>query len=330
MEKKRVILDCDPGVGIIGIDADDPLAILLALGSKELLIEGITTVYGNVEVNLATRSALKVLEVIGRSDIPVAKGMSLPLSGFHHPEIERQYNGNRGKVGLISLPEIKDKILNIHAVDFIISKVLENPNELSIITIGPQTNVACAIIKEPSIRNKVKEIIMMGGALGLDPNFGKGNITPVAELNIWHDPQAANIVFSSGIPITMVSLDVTNPAKGTVLYKETLKEIEIKKTRVTDFIYDICKTYIDKPMFNWIKKAGCILYDPLAVAVAALPSLAKTVKMCVQVETKGEYTFGQTIADIRKVDGKNENIDVCIDVESDNFIRMFVERLCSL
>jgi len=327
-----MILDCDPGIGP-GLDADDPLAILLVLASKELELEGITTVFGNVEVARATNSALCVLEAAGRTDITVAMGMSGPLSGSLHSKSIEEYRKHIHWIGPIQFNRIESSLHQLHAIDFIVSKAREKPGEITIIAVGPLTNVAMAILKEPSLKQYIKGITIMGGAIGADPIFGRGNITPVAEYNIWHDPLAAKIVFESGIPLTMVGLDVTNPNKGTILLEEQLLKLVEKKTAFTEFLYELCKTYIDEPKFNWNdqgqNRRGCVLYDPVAVAATINPSLVTTRKMIVRVETKGDYAEGQTIADLTR-ENDQSNCDVCVDVDGERFVQLFLTRIASL
>lgn len=150
-------------------------------------------------------------------------------------------------------------------------------------------------MKEPRIRDEIASIVFMGGAIGLEPNYGRGNITPVAECNIWFDPQAADIVFRSGIDLTMVGLDVTNPATGLVLPSTTIRAVTpgSPEHSLAPLFVDVCSSYLDAPMFHLAD--GCVLYDPLAMAIAADPSIAVFEDMAIGVETSGRLTIGQTV-----------------------------------
>lgn len=322
--QQRLIIDCDPGIGP-GLDADDSLAILLALSSSEVELEGVTTVFGNVEVRRSTENALRVLEAAGRPDIPVAMGMSVPLSGELNRRSNDEYARQLARLPEIDLERVEAERSPLHAADFIAARVAESPGEIWIAAVGPLTNVAMAILKEPALKQQIAGITIMGGAFGREPVFGRGNITPVAELNIWGDPWAANVVFDSGIPITAVGLDVTNPNKGTVLYEDQLMRLVEQKTPFTEFLYGVCRTYIDSPKFAWARK-GCVLYDPVAVATVIDRSLVTTERATVHVEAVGAHAVGQTIA-YQDEDG---NVDVCVDVDGDRFVALFLERLGSL
>ncbi|MFT4067789.1 nucleoside hydrolase [Paraburkholderia sp.] len=324
--KRKIIIDTDPAVGIRGTDADDPLAILLALASPELDLIGVTTTFGNCPTLLTARCALAVLQAAGRPEIPVCAGLTLPLCGRHHTRLLDAWQRTRGSPGSIALPELEGHLDPRHASDFIIEQAHRYPGELEIVAIGPQTNVATAILKDPSICTKLRGITFMGGALGIEPVYGRGNITPVAECNIWFDPQAAAIVFESGIPLTMVGLDVTSPAKQTVLYEDQLQRIDATRGNTSKLLASICNTYLDSPMFELGERRGCVLYDPLAVAVCADATLVTLAPMRIAVEQKGEYTVGQTVP-VR--DGE-PNINVCVDVDGERAANLILERLLTL
>jgi inosine-uridine nucleoside N-ribohydrolase len=224
---KRVIIDTDPGIGVPGADIDDGLAIILALKSPELSVEVLTIVNGNVGMEEGTANALRILELMGASHIPVAKGMAKPLLREMAP-VREAFNQvlSKGKrlseVGseqetptLSSLPE--------HAVDLLVSRVMSAPGEITVIAIGPLTNVAMAMLKEPRFAENLKELIVMGGAATVLAQ----NMTTVAEFNMYTDPEAAKIVLHSGAPITMVGLDVTMQV---FLTREHLAKIAQYKT----------------------------------------------------------------------------------------------------
>src|SRR6185437_15919771 len=191
----RIILDTDPGI-------DDALALVLALDSPEVQLEAITTVHGNVPVEMTTRNALGLLEVAGRSDVPVARGSAQPL--VRAPVDAKYVHGPTG-LGTLALPEPQTSVVTQSAADLIIERVQAAPGEVTLVPIGPLTNLALALRREPAIASQVREVVIMGGALRVP-----GNVTPAAEFNIYADPHAAQVVFKAGWPIRLVALDVTN------------------------------------------------------------------------------------------------------------------------
>jgi inosine-uridine nucleoside N-ribohydrolase len=318
---RKIILDTDPAVGIPGTDADDPLALMLALKDPRLELLGVTTIFGNCPPWLGARSAAAVLCAAGREDVPIAVGMGTRMSGELPKLLRDAYGGARGHPGRIDLPELVNPRTRLHAVDFIIETVSANPGEVTIVAIGPQTNLALALLKKPRLREEIAAIVFMGGALGLEPHYGRGNITPVAECNIWFDPQAADIVFRSGIDLTMVSLDVTNPATGMLLPEATIRSVDPGSAPLASLFKDVCATYLDAPMFDW--GHGCVLYDPLAVAVAADPGIASFQEMAIGVETAGELTQGQTVP----MRDQETNMRVCVSVEGTRIVEDIVSTI---
>jgi purine nucleosidase len=321
---KRIILDCDPAIGP-GLDADDVLALLFVLASPELKLEGVTTTYGNVEAWRATENALRTLEAAQRLDVPVSMGMTMPLAGRLHDRAIQEFELHRSKVGPIDRERVRKGRSPQHASDFIVSKAMENPGEITVLAVGPLTNLAMAMLKEPELKSNLRQITILGGAFGREPQFGRGNITPVAEYNIWHDPLAADIVFTAGVPMTVVGLDLCNPNKNTVLYEDQLMSLVERKTPFTAFLREVCETYIKAPKFTWAKK-GCVLYDILAAATLVDRSLIVTEKSNVRVETVGELAMGQTIAS----PSEQGNVDLGVDVDGPRFISLFVERIQKL
>ncbi|MFC6357183.1 nucleoside hydrolase [Luethyella okanaganae] len=305
---RKIIIDTDPGVGIPGTDADDPIALLLAIADPRIELLGVTTVFGNCPPELGARGAKAVLEAVG-CDVPVSVGMGTRLTGDLPGRLPMMYAGERGRPGRIELPSLGDSITGMHAADFLIETVHAHPGEVTVVAIGPQTNIALALLKDPSIRDEIASIVFMGGALGIDPRYGRGNVTPVAECNIWYDAPAADLVFRSGIDLTMVSLDVTNPAKGVVLPEETIRRFDPTAAGAEGILSAICETYLDAPMFEWAH--GCVLYDPLAMAVAVDPALGRFETMSVGVETGGTYSMGQTVT----VRDAEPNLRALVDVD---------------
>jgi len=320
----KIILDTDPGVGIPGTDADDPIAILLALAHPDLQLLGITTTFGNCPPELGARGAKAVLAAAGRTDIPVRVGQPMPLGGSLPGDLEEVYRGTRGTVGRIALPELEAVDRSQTAADFIIEQAHAHPGEVTIVAIGPQTNLALAMQKDPSVRGLLRSIVFMGGALGLDPRYGRGNVTSVAECNIWYDPEAADAVFRSGVDLTMVSLDVTNPAMGMVLPDEVARSLRTSAGPVEAMLAWVCETYLDAPMFDWAH--GCVLYDPLAVAAAADPALGAYEEIAVAVELSGDYTRGQTVP----VRENPPNLRAMVDVDGASAVGDMVRTILTL
>jgi len=319
-----VIIDCDPGIGP-GLDADDALALFVGLASPEFDVKAVTTVFGNVAVDRGTDNALRVLEAAGRTDIPVAQGMSIPLSGRLNDKERSDFAAQD-----VNLPPADATRLARrdprHAVDLLIDTVMAAPGRVSIVAVGPLTNVAMAILKEPGFASAVKQMAILGGAFGYEPEFGRGNITPVAELNIWNDPLAAEIVFQSGIDIVVTNLDVSNPAKRTVLYEDQLGELlALKSSRFVDFLEMVTRTYIDSPKFTWARK-GCILYDPTAIAALIRPELFTFKRADVRVQVGDGPAYGQTIA----YPDSTGSTSVATDVDGPAFVEWFMTRMRSL
>jgi inosine-uridine nucleoside N-ribohydrolase len=309
---KSIILDTDPGI-------DDALAIMLALNSQEITVEAVTTVSGNVPHEIAHLNALKILDFLGVKNVPVAKGATKPL--FREARDSEGFHGLEG-LGEAVLPPSKLQSSDKSAMTIIEEKVDELGKKLILVAVGPLTNIASSIITYPDIVNKVKELVIMGGAFNVT-QYGHGNVTPVAEFNIWVDPEAAKIVFESGIPITAVGLDVsTNPKNGLsrALFNE-IKKIDSRKARLVN---DLVKKHVD----NY---GQFYLHDPLAVAATINDSLVKTKSYMVEVETVSELTRGQTVTDRRKphhikADIK-PNVDVVIQVDSERFLNLFMDRV---
>lgn len=271
----RVIIDTDPGV-------DDAFALLLAMRSSELKIEGITVVAGNVPLELTLPNALRMVEIAGRTDIPVAAGAKAPLlrrlvtAAYAHGE-----NGLGGAV----FPEPKIKPVSEPAAELIRATIRKYPGELTLITVGPLTNVATALNMDSELAPLVRGVVMMGGSLS------GGNITPAAEFNVYVDPEAARIVFQSGIPITMVGLDVT---RKTSLTDEHVRGLESAHNLVSQAAANIARHAIDHNRERGFL-VGPNLHDSLAVAAFLDPSLLKWKEYYVDVETAGELTAGETL-----------------------------------
>ena len=307
---KRIIIDTDPGV-------DDAFTFLLALASPEIQLEALTTTQGNVTLEKATRNALSVLELGKASHIPVAAGSVLPL--VNPLRASADVHGKSG-IGNSNLPEPSAKTVPQHAVDYLIERVLAEPGELSIFPIGPLTNIAMAIRKEPKFAKAVKELVIMGGAV-----TENGNVTPLAEFNIYVDPHAAHIVFHAGIPITLIPLDVTHK---TLLRQEHVDRLMKIDSPVTRFIKDAVEIYFQ---FSYERGfTGCALHDPLTLATIIAPELLTLKEYYVDVDHSTGVAMGKTFADIFNVTKKPANMKVAIDVRGDDFIELFVQRMETL
>lgn len=308
---KKILFDTDPGI-------DDACAILLALASPELSVEGLSVVHGNCSLEQGTRNALSVLELANASQIPVAKGCKLPL--VQPSLLAPETHGDSG-LGYAQLPEPRARPIGQHAIDFLIEKILSSPGEITLVAIGPLTNVALAIRQEPRIVEAVKELIIMGGAIRHE-----GNTTALAEFNTFVDPHAAHIVYHSGIPITLVPLDVTYQCILTPGDVRRLQEID---SPITKFVADATRFYMEfHDEFQKIE--GCVINDPLALALTFAPELCTCQELPVDVDLSGGISMGKTVADFYNYGKKAANMKVALGVRARDFIELFVERIESL
>ncbi|RYM00491.1 nucleoside hydrolase [Sporolactobacillus sp. THM7-7] len=307
--KKKVILDVDTGV-------DDALGILLATHSEDLDILGITTVSGNVPLQMATRNTLKVLQLVGKENaISVYPGAYAPL--IREPVYEYRVHGDDGMGGALSDMIVTAEPAKQRAAAFIVDQVNRYPNEVTLIMTAPLTNLAEAMRLDPLLNQKVGRIVSMGGAV----KEARGNITPEAEFNIYADPEAARKVYHSGMKLTMVGLDVTEKA----LLRE--KDIDrLKGTAYYDFVQTVTRDYLAFSERGTGVRA-CAMHDPLAVAVAVRSDLVRTEKHYVDVETSSTLCDGQTVCDFKGRFGKKPNVDVALEVDAGRFIELFLSTL---
>ncbi|UWR41080.1 nucleoside hydrolase [Phaeobacter inhibens] len=313
MSARKIIIDTDPG-------QDDAVAILLALASpQEIDLLGITCVAGNVPLALTQTNARRVCEVAGRPDVAVHAGCDAPLQ---RPLITAEHV--HGKTGLDG-PELWDPTMPLaaaHGVDFIIDSLRrEAPGTVTLCPLGPLTNIAAAFQKAPDIVDRVQEIVLMGGAY-----FEVGNITPAAEFNIYVDPEAAAAVLTSGVPVTMMPLDVTHKALATRARVEKIRALDTKVARFTAEMLDFFERF-DVEKYG---SEGGPLHDPCVIAYLIRPELFSGRKINVVVETTSELTLGMTVADWWGVTDRPANAQFMGDLDADGFFDLITTRLARL
>jgi len=258
---------------------------------------------------------LSILELAGAGHIPLARGCELPL--VQPSLLAAETHGDTG-LGYASLPEPRTQPIGLHGSDFLIEKVLSNPGEITLVAIGPLTNIALAIRKEPKFAKSLKEIIIMGGAIRHE-----GNVTALAEFNTYVDPHATHIVFHAGIPTTLVPLDVTYQCILTASDVERLLKIN---SPITKFIKDSTDFYMEYHD-AWQGIKGCIINDPLALALTFAPELCDYQSLPVDVDISGGVSMGKTFADFFNYDKKPANMRVALGVRARDFIELFLERM---
>ncbi|KAJ7971531.1 uridine nucleosidase 1 [Quillaja saponaria] len=275
---EKLIIDTDPGI-------DDSMAILMAFQTPNVEILGLSTIFGNVATEDATRNALLLCEIAGCPDVPVAEGSPEPLKGGR-PRVADFIHGTDG-LGNIFLSPPKAKKIEKSASEFLVEMVSQYPGEVSVLALGPLTNIALAIKRDTSFASKIKRLVILGGSF-----FALGNVNPAAEANIYGDPEAADVVFTSGANIVVVGINITTQTKFTDTDLLQLKE---SKGKYAPFINDICKFYRD-----WHVKSdgvyGIFLHDPVSFVALVRPDLFTYKKGVVRVETQG-ICVGHTLMD---------------------------------
>ena len=307
MDKRKVIIDCDPGI-------DDALAIILALKSKEIEVIGITTVSGNVKSLQGAKNALKVLKLLGRLDIPVYLGESKPIK---RELVTAQDTHGEDGLGETFLEEVSSEYIRENGVDFILN-TLKNQENVSIIALGPLTNLCRAIEKDSETFHRVKEIVSMGGAYK-----SHGNCSPVAEFNYWVDPHGAREFLKKfNGEFTMVGLDVTREIVLTPNLREMIHQF---KDEIGDFIYDITRFYVD---FHWEQERtlGCVINDPLAVEYFINRELCEGFKAYVDIACE-DISMGQSVVDVADFYKKRKNVFVLDKVNSKEFMVSFLNKI---
>ena len=309
---RPIIIDTDPG-------QDDAVAILMALASPELEVVGITTVAGNVPQPLVTENALRLVELAGRPDVPVYAGARRPL--LRPLVTAEEVHGPTGLDGA-DLPPPRTAPADGHAVDFIVEACRRAEGEgITLCPIGPLTNLALALVKEPDIVEGIREIVVMGGA-----SFEGGNTTPAAEFNIYVDPHAAAIVLDSGVPITMMPLDVTHKA---LVMPEHIDRFRDLGSSVGDAVAGML-AYYERHDVEKYGTGGAPLHDPCVIAYLIDPELFSGRRCHVAVETASELTMGMTVVDWWGVTDGQPNALVMNEVAADRFLDLVVERLANL
>jgi pyrimidine-specific ribonucleoside hydrolase len=304
-----VIIDCDPG-------HDDALAITLALARPELEVLGITTIGGNSTLANTTRNALRVLALLDRPDVPVAAGPDQPL--VRPLETAPEVHGASGLDGA-DLPEPVSAARPEGALEFLRVTLAASPEPVTLIPVGPLTNIGLLLRTYPAVAEKIGHICLMGGAMGA------GNWTPAAEFNIWVDPEAARIVFRSGLPITMCGLEVTHQALMGMPEIDRLRAVGTRPARVfADLLQFFTKFHVER-----YGTADTPIHDAVAVAHVALPGMVTTRRYHVDVETSGELTRGRTVVDDRGQPGATPNVDVALEIDRAAFADLVIEAIAS-
>jgi len=308
-----LIIDVDTGI-------DDAMAIFYAVRRPGIDLRALTTTFGNTDTRIATQNTLRMLELLGRPDIPVAEGVR---RSFIHPYVRRadHVHGANG-VGDIELPEPKIKATGEHASDLIIRMAKENPGEITICPVGPVTNLALALVKAPEIAKLLRKVVVMGSTI-FHPGI-QGPTAPMVDANFANDPEAAHIVLRSGANLTLVGMDVT---MTTLFSIEMMREVEREGDEAARTLMRMASFYIAAYQAMYPGIAGCGLHDPLAVAIAEDPSLAQTERMFVDVELHGELTRGQAIADRRRTAFASRNAEVCMGIDRARFEANFLAAI---
>jgi inosine-uridine nucleoside N-ribohydrolase len=304
-----VLIDCDPG-------HDDAMALLLALASPELELLGVTTTHGNQTLAKTTANALRVLEFVGRGDMPVAAGADRPL--LREPKVAAAVHGETGLDGP-DLPPPAGAPDSAHAVDFLAQRLRDAPQPLTVIPTGPLTNIALLLARHPDVVPQIERIVLMGGAIA------EGNTTPAAEFNIWVDPEAAARVFAGGIELTMVGLDVTHRALMTPEHAEKLRahgRVGAMVAELWAFYHRFHARVYDFP--------GTPVHDALAVAHVIRGDLLTTKHCNVEIDCASELCRGRTVVDLWQISGREPNCHVAVEVDADGFLDLLVERIGSM
>jgi len=302
-----IILDCDPGL-------DDAIAILMAVASPEVELLAITCVAGNVSMDNIQDNARRLLTLAGAQSVPVAAGLDRPLL---RPLVTASHVHGENGLGGVTLPAPTVELDPRHGVDLLVETIMAAPRPITLVPTGPLSNIAMALRREPRLRDHIARITLMGGGIA------GGNVTPRAEFNIYVDPDAARIVFSSGIPITMVGLDVT--------HKATVGPADVRRIRALGTpVGDAVAAMLDFYARCYRDDYGTDelpLHDPCCVAEVIQPGLITTKRMNVEIETASELTLGETVCDVLGVSGRTPNADVGVDLDRQVFVDILMDCL---
>jgi inosine-uridine nucleoside N-ribohydrolase len=320
---RHVIIDTDPGV-------DDALALILALQSPELCVDAITTVSGNVHVELATQNTLTVLGLFPpERRPPVARGADRPL--VRSLDTAAPVHGDDGMGGVSRMhtaagqpryPAVSAPHASRDAVACLLDLIRRSPGELTLVALGPLTNLALALHRDAHTFRQLAEVVIMGGAVTVP-----GNVSPVAEFNIYVDPEAAQVVFASGVPITLIGLDVTERVRLTGAMMD--QYVRPADSPLSQFVMD-CTAHTIEFSTRVKRPPGMAMHDPLAIGALIDPTIVHTAPLSVQVETKGELTTGMLVADRRPLHADLKapaNVHVALEVDAARFLEMFLHRL---
>ena len=312
---RKLILDLDTGI-------DDTLALVYTLASPEVELIGITATFGNVHLETGMRNDLAILDLFGRPDVPVFPGLphASAATDFEVSKTTEFIHGRNG-IGEVAIPDSTRSPESIGAVDFLIDAAHTYGKDLVYVPTGPLTNIATAIAKDPSVAQAIGQITMMGGAL-----TQPGNVTPGAEANISQDPEAANALFHTSAPITMIGLDVTH--RTLLTHAQTAKWRALSTARGT-FLADMTDYYINAYAVNAPQLGGCGLHDPLAAAAAIDPTLVTTIDLNMQVDLDGPFR-GRTIGDPTRINEPSGTTKVAVDVDRERFVNRLMERISSV
>lgn len=303
-----IIIDCDPG-------HDDAIALILALASPKLNVLAVTTSAGNQTPDKTLRNALRILTLLGRHDIPVAGGAPKPL--LRELIIADNVHGESGLDGP-ALPEPGFAPQALTAVELMAKTLRASAEPVTLVPTGPLTNIALLLSAHPELKAKIARIVLMGGSAG------PGNWTPAAEFNIYVDPEAAEMVFSAGVPITMCGLDVTHAAQVMDEDIERIRAITNPIARTVAELLDFFMIYHRDPKWGFV---GAPLHDPCTIAWLLRPELFNGIECHVSVETQGQYTVGMTVVDRYRLSPHEPNATVLLGVERQGFIDLLVEQL---
>lgn len=305
IDKIPVIIDCDPGL-------DDAVALLMAGRNENIDIKAVTVVAGNQTLEKVGNNALRILEY-GGIHVPVSFGFEKPM--VRKLNIAAEVHGEDGLYGA-KIPKSTMKPSDIHAIDLMAKILKESDRKITFIPIGPLTNIAMFLRRYPELKDKIERIVLMGGAIN------GGNMTSSVEFNIYVDPEAADIVFRSKVPITMCGLDVTHKA---IVFKEEIEKIKSIDNKIGKLVGETLENLSKYHVEDGIE--GCYLHDPVAIACVINPSIVKTMPLKVDIELQGKYTRGATVGNFGRRFNHNPNADVAFDIDRESFVQELIESM---